>query len=92
MYQRGHKFKFLVHAIRTNAENALKNAKSYPIISTSLITDEFQGTYQKSKFGFVYQPSVENVMLISNSDCYANHLPFTSSYIEAEFFRLLLHR
>ncbi|MFC6651782.1 hypothetical protein [Paenibacillus rhizoplanae] len=88
VYQRGHKFKFLVHAIRTNAENALKNAKSYPIISTSLITDEFQGTYQKSKFGFVYQPSVENVMLISNSDCYANHLPFTSSYIEAEFFSL----
>lgn len=87
-YRRGHKFKFLVHAIRTNAENALRYAKSRPIISTSLITDEFQETYQKSKFGFVYQPSVENVLLISSSDCYADPLPFIHPYIEAEYFSL----
>lgn len=86
-YRRGCKFKFLVHAINTNTETALQNAKSNPIISTSLITDEFQGTYKKSKFGFVYQPYLKNVLLISSSDCYADALPFHTS-INAEFFSL----
>ncbi len=87
-YRRGCKFKFLVHAINTTFENALQQAKSRSIISTSLITDEFQGTYQKSKFGFVYQPNLKNVLLISNSDCYANDIPFCEKRINAEFFSL----
>ncbi|CAH1218948.1 hypothetical protein PAECIP111892_04634 [Paenibacillus auburnensis] len=87
-YHQGCKFKFLVHAIGgTDTETALQNAKSHPIISTSLITDEFQGTYRNSKFGFVYQPNLKNVLLISSSDCYANDLPFCQS-ISAEFFSL----
>ncbi len=86
-YQQGCKFKFLVHAIGTDTETALQNAKSKPIISTSLITDEFQGTYRNSKFGFVYQPNLKNVLLISSSDCYANDIPIGQS-ISAEFFSL----
>lgn len=86
-YQQGCKFKFLVHAIGTDTETALQNAKSHPIISTSLITDEFQGTYRNSKFGFVYQPNLKNVLLISSSDCYANDITFGQS-ISAEFFSL----
>ncbi|WP_145142111.1 hypothetical protein [Paenibacillus sp. Y412MC10] len=84
-YRRGCKFKFLVHAISTGTEIALQQAKSRPIISTSLITDEFQGTYKKSKFGFVYQPNLKNVLLISSSDCYSNDLPLP---IKAELFSL----
>jgi hypothetical protein len=79
-YQQGCKFKFLVHGIGTNVEAALRNAKSNPIISTSLITDEFQGTYRNSKFGFVYQPNLKKVLLISNSDCYAEFSFFRSKY------------
>jgi len=86
-YRRGCKFKFLVHAISTNTETALQNAKSNPIISTSLITDEFQRTYKNSKFGFVYQPYLKNVLLISSSDCYADALSFNTS-IKPEFFSL----
>ncbi|MEK4159369.1 MULTISPECIES: hypothetical protein [Paenibacillus] len=85
-YQRGCKFKLLVHAISTNTEFALQQAKSKPIISTSLITDEFQGTYKNSKFGFVYQPNLKNVLLISNSDCYADELYYDK--IKAKFFSL----
>ncbi|MDN4067583.1 hypothetical protein QYF50_06710 [Paenibacillus vini] len=77
-YRRGCKFKFLVHAISTDTETALQQAKSKPIISTSLITDEFQGIYKSSKFGFVYQPNFKNVLLISNSDCYADELSLDS--------------
>ncbi|WP_409344822.1 hypothetical protein [Paenibacillus sp. MBLB4367] len=87
-YRRGYKFKFLVHAISTDTENALQNAKSKQIISTSLITDEFQGTYKKSRIGFVYQPNKKNVLLISNSDCYANALHYTEKYVKAEYFSL----
>ncbi|OME78564.1 hypothetical protein BK120_22755 [Paenibacillus sp. FSL A5-0031] len=86
-YKRGSKFKFLVHAIGTNTEIALQNAKSYPIISTSLITDEFQGTYNKRKFGFVYKPYVKNVLLISSTDCNANAMYFSES-IDAKSFSL----
>jgi len=75
-YKKGDKFKFIIHAIGTDVETALCKAKSKPIISTSLITNEFQGTYRNSKFGFVYQPNLENVLLISSSDCYAEDLIF----------------
>ncbi|OXS55015.1 hypothetical protein B1A99_24865 [Cohnella sp. CIP 111063] len=87
-YRRGCKFKFLVHAIGTDANDALKQAKSRPIISTSLITDEFQGTYRKSEFGFVYQPNLKNVLLICSSDCYVNDFYFCEDRINAEFFSL----
>lgn len=69
-YQQGCPFKFLVHAIGTGTETALQNAKSQPIISTSLITDEFQGTFRDLEYGFVYQPNLKNVLIISSSDCY----------------------
>ena len=87
-YRRGHKFKFLVHAINTTNVRAIQNAKSRPIISTSLITDEFQGTYKESQFGFIYQPTLENVLLISSSDCYADDIPFCTKHINAENFSL----
>lgn len=86
-YRQGTKFKFLVHAINTSIEAALQEAKNNLTISTSLITDEFNGTYKNSKFGFVYQPNVNNVLLMSSSDCYADPMDY-SSPIDPKFFSL----
>lgn len=86
-YRQGCPFKLLVHAINTNVETALLNAKSHPIISTSLITDQFQGTYKNSEFGFVYQPNSQNVLLICSSDCYADSIPYNNK-VSAEYFSL----
>lgn len=80
-YKKGARFKFLIHAIRSNKKIKIPYLKNEPIISTSLITDEFQGTYQNAKYGFVYQPTLENVMVIGSSDCYINLLPIKLSDI-----------
>lgn len=89
-YKDNSPFRFLVHAIDCNPEMAIRKAKSCNKISTSIITHKWAYTYQNRKYGFIYYPNNENVILADCGDFYADELLLGNEYpgISAEHISL----
>ena len=67
-YKKGKRFCLLVHSITYHGKVTKDNIGERPIISTSLITNRHIQVYRK-KFGFIYDISINNLLLFGTGDC-----------------------
>lgn len=67
-YKQGKRFCFLVHSITYHGKVTKENIGERPTISTSLITNRHMQVFGQ-KFGFIYDLSANNLLLIDKDDC-----------------------